>query len=62
MDAKPWYWSKTIWFNVLSFVVAVAVSLGYTGDIPAEWKEYVGPVVAVINVLLRLVTSKAINR
>lgn len=61
MNSKPWYMSKMFWFNVLAFAAAVAVSFGYTGQLPAEWEQYVGVFVAVINILLRFVTKTPIT-
>ena len=61
MDNKPWYRSKTVWFNALAFVVAVAAAFGYTGELPEGLAQFVGPAVFVVNILLRFVTNKAIS-
>ena len=54
---KSQFVSKTLAFNVLAFIVAVAAvtlpSLGYTGEVPAEWTVFLAPVVAVVNFILR---------
>ena len=57
---KNWYQSKTVWFNVLGFVVAIAAAFGFTGEISAELGTFVLPAVTVINLILRFVTSKGI--
>lgn len=57
---KKWYESKMMWFNILALIVAVASAFGYTGDLPASWALFVPAIVALINILLRLFTSKAI--
>ena len=58
---KKWYWSKTVWFNVLAFVVAVAAAFGFDGSLSDDIAVYVMPAVAVINLILRFVTNKAIG-
>ena len=62
MNAKSWYQSKTLWFNILALAVAVAISFGYTGELPEEWAVFVPAIVAIINMLLRLVTNQSIQR
>uniref|UniRef100_A0A6M3XEU6 Holin n=1 Tax=viral metagenome TaxID=1070528 RepID=A0A6M3XEU6_9ZZZZ len=61
MNSKPWYTSKTLWFNVLAFIAAVVASFGYSGQLPAEWEQYVGVAVALANILLRLVTKQPVT-
>ena len=63
---KPWYKSKTVWFNILTIGGAVAAGLG--GVLPA-----LGPIlsvktyqlllfgVGVLNLLLRALTTGPIN-
>ena len=63
---KPWYRSKTVWFNVLTIGAAIASGLG--GALPA-----LGPVLAVetyqillfsvgaLNVALRAITTGPID-
>jgi len=55
---KPWYKSKTVWFNVL--VTASTVLSGVVGFIPST---YAGAIVAVnvANVVLRAITNGPIN-
>ncbi len=59
---KKWYESKTFWFNVLAFVVAVAMAFGYTGELPSDWQVLVPAVVAIINIILRFITHQPIER
>jgi hypothetical protein len=64
MPSKPWWQSKTLWFNILSIVgVALAAVLQSAGDlhIPASWIAVLTVVVAVVNMVLRLVTSQPIS-
>ncbi len=58
---KSWYLSKTLWFNALAFVVAVAASFGFSGELPANTEVYVLPVVAAINFGLRFLTTQAVG-
>ena len=62
MNAKNWYESKTLWFNILALGVAVAANFGFSGELPAEWGIFVPVVVAVINMILRLVTNQPIQQ
>ncbi len=64
-NAKPWYTSKTVWFNILT--VGGAVAGGVVGLLPAL--QLVVPpavyaitlfTVGVVNVLLRSITQDAI--
>jgi len=61
MDGKPWYSSKTVWFNVLALVVAVAATFGYSGELPAHWAQLVPAIVAGVNLLLRWITKQPIR-
>ena len=58
---KSWYTSKTVWFNALAFVVAVAAAFGFTGEVTADLEQYIVPVVAAINVGLRFVTNQGLG-
>jgi len=61
-NGKKWYESKTIWLNVLALIVAVAAGFGYTGELPADWVVFVPAIIAIINLILRLVTDRPIIR
>ena len=60
-DKKAWYASKTVWFNVLAFITAVAAVFGYTGEMSDELKGFVPVAITVINIILRMKTKKAIG-
>ena len=61
MQSKQWYASKTLWFNILALVVALAAAFGYTGELPAEWAVFVPGIIALINMVLRLITKEKIG-
>lgn len=64
METKPFYASKTLWFNALTILVAVATSYGYVpdqslADHAAGALLFIAP---AVNIVLRLVTSRGIGR
>ena len=58
MDTKPWWTSKTLWVNAIAFVALLVQQFGAGFIIDAETQ--VG-ILAVLNVLLRLVTKTGIG-
>lgn len=59
---KRFYQSKTLWFNALVLLVAVAGVFGFGEFKPsADMIEIVSVVVAAINIGLRLVTNQALK-
>lgn len=63
--AKAWYESKTVVFNGLAIVVAVAMLLGFADHpAPEAAGQVTGAIVAVVaavNTVLRLVTSEPVR-
>jgi hypothetical protein len=58
---KPFYQSKTLWFNLLTILVAVAALFGWdTFEPSATTQEIVLLAVGVINLILRLLTKSEI--
>ena len=58
---KPFYESKTLWFNVLFGLVALAGVFGFADFQPSEnTVEIVAVLVAAANIVLRLVTKQPI--
>jgi VIT1/CCC1 family predicted Fe2+/Mn2+ transporter len=61
---KPFYKSKTVLFNGLAFLLAVALPVlgtyGYTGEVPAAWAVFIVPAIALVNIILRFVTKEPI--
>lgn len=60
MIAKPWYQSKTIWFNVAFFAIGALALLAQLDDFAAYAKYFV-LAQALINLALRTVTGDAIQ-
>ena len=60
---KEWYLSKTLWFNIITLVVAVASGFGFGEFEPTpEVFAIAAGVVAVVNVVLRVwFTNKALT-
>ena len=56
---KPWYMSKTIWINVLT-VLVTSITI-YEGVMPQAWLAYIVPGLAVVNVILRFLTTGQIT-
>lgn len=63
MTPKPWYRSKTIWFNALTILIAVATVFGFT--INQELFEQATNVLIIlspiVNLLLRFKTKKPVT-
>ncbi len=64
-DSKRFYQSKTFWFNVAGFVLAVAGpvarSAGYTGEVPTDLEVFVVPAITLVNIALRFITKQAVT-
>ena len=60
---KPWWRSKTLWFNLVALMVAVATAFGYGEFEPSpEVQQWALVIVTVVNLVLRLVTRQPITR
>ena len=57
---KPWYESKTIWVNVLTVVAVLITSMTSWPDMQ-QYGAQLATALAVVNVMLRLITSEAIG-
>ena len=59
---KPFYQSKTLWFNLLFLVSAVAAYFGFGDFQPSgDTVELASVIVAVINIALRFITDKSLT-
>lgn len=62
MEAKyPWA-SKTVWVNAIAFVAAATGAFGVDlGLTPETQTALVGGIMAVVNILLRLITRSPVT-
>ena len=61
VQQKGWYASKTVWFNILSFVAAIAALKGFNID-AQDVAAIAGGVSTVGNIILRAATSVPIGK
>lgn len=62
MESKPFWASKTLWVNVLALVISVSTAFGLDLGISAEEQTaFVGGIMAVVNIILRLVTKAPVS-
>lgn len=65
VDSKTWYESKTMAFNLLSVIVAIAFLFGFDAHVAPEYvEEVVGfavMIVSVVNMGLRLVSRSPVR-
>lgn len=57
MDAKPWYQSKTVWFNIAAALLGTADQLAGTGILGTSAPAIIG----AANIVLRAVTSQPVG-
>ena len=63
METKPFYASKTFWFNALALVIVIAGAFGFAEFQPAPEVETYGLVlVTLVNVVLRFYTAKPLAK
>jgi len=61
-DAKPFWASKTLWVNFIAVVAAVAGAFGLDlGLEPDTQVAYVGAIMGVVNIILRVVTKAPLH-
>lgn len=67
MESKPWYKSKTMWFNIATVAAAGAGFIAgnptaFLPFIPADWAPAVLAGVGLVNVVLRAITTTGVSR
>jgi len=63
MDSKPWYASKTLWVNAIAGIAAMAGAFGLDlGLTPETQTSLVAGILAVVNIILRLVTKQPVGK
>ncbi len=59
---KPFYKSKTFWFNTLALLTIIASQFGFGEFKPDAWVNEVGvTIVLIINLILRFNTKEGIT-
>lgn len=58
---KKWYHSKTLYVNIIGIVVVLVTVFGYEG-VSAEILAIEGSILAVVNLVLRLITKQGLER
>lgn len=62
MESKHWLTSKTLWVNIIAGVAAVSTAFGLDlGLTPETQTAIVGGIMAVANIVLRLVTKQPVG-
>lgn len=60
---KKWYESKTLWANLIAFVAVVCGVLGVDVGLDEKTQaELVVGIMAIVNIILRLVTKEPIEQ
>lgn len=63
MNTKPWYQSKTVWFNALTILIAIATYFGYTPDqqVSTNVASFLVVVSPIVNLYLRHKTTQGVS-
>jgi len=62
MNSKAWFESKTVVFNLLALLVAVATAFGFADFVPDTWVETAAiAIISTVNLFLRFQTSKPVG-
>ena len=62
MEAKKWYLSKTLWVNLIAGIAAVTGAFGIDLGLDTEAQTaLVGGVMAVANIILRVITRAPLS-
>lgn len=60
VNTKPWYVSKTIWFNVITVIVSIIMLLSQMPDF-AEYNKWFTLLVGIMNIVLRAITTTPVT-
>lgn len=62
METKPFWASRTLWINLIAGLVIVAGAFGLDLDVTPETQTaLVGGIMAIVNIILRFITTTAID-
>lgn len=53
MEAKPFYQSKSLWFNLITIILAVLALPEFVSILPPAWLVYLGFINAIGNMIIR---------
>jgi hypothetical protein len=54
MIIKPWYTSKTVWVNIIAFVLLVLALPQFISVVPVSWIPFIALIAAILNGVLRI--------
>lgn len=57
---KPWWQSKTIWINALTAIITIGTQL--SGSLPPEYAAKIAAGLALVNLVLRVITTEAVTK
>ena len=58
---KPWWSSKTLWFNFISLVVTIATALQAVPGIPSKFAVWLAGAIAIGNAIIRFYSNSKIK-
>lgn len=56
-ETKPWYLSKTLWFNIITILAAILAVPEITSIIPPEFLKYIVALNGIGNIILRVISA-----
>ena len=59
-NMKKWHQSKTLWANIIAIIALIAAYLTGDADLQTTVQEVVAPVLALLNIVLRLITNQPV--
>ena len=62
MKTKKWYHSKTIWSNLIGIIVIIISTVAANDDIAQEVMTAEASILAIINLILRIVTKQGLEK
>ena len=60
-STKPWYKSKTFWFNILSTALVIAAMPEFANVLPSSMAPWLALGVALGNMVLRSITNTGVT-
>lgn len=60
-EKKPWYKSRTYWFNIFAGFIALLAMPEFAAVLPEEWLKWIALSNVVGNMLVRNITAGGIS-